>query len=125
MRLLIHGNQALERFPYELLEDFIKEYYPSINTIVHNGCYEVISQIADNFRLKNNIILKKPSFSDAQAIFVQNIAMLENCDTVLVIWDGGSQNVRTVIKNAKRMNKPVKVYSTQTGVFSDEILTTL
>lgn len=123
MRLFIHGDSSLVFFPKDLIEDFIKEFFPNTDTILHTGEFPVISELASEKSFKEIVFRKEkgsfPSKHEPQLILERNLRILSSCDAVLIIWNTKNRaSIKSILSNCRMNNKPHKVYSISQGSFS-------
>ena len=92
--------------------DNINEYLPKCSEIISGGakgvdaCAEIFAQ-----RNKIKLTLFKPEYNlfGRAAPIVRNKKIVEYSDYIIAFWDGESRGTRSVIKYAKKCNKPCKV----------------
>lgn len=110
MRVVIAGSRSIKS--YSLVCNAIYDSGFEITEIV-NGLAEGPDQLGgeygENHDLKINLYPADWKTHGKKAGFLRNEVMGNNCDAVVVIWDGVSNGSRSMIEIAKRKNLPLFV----------------
>ncbi len=111
MKLLIVGSRSIREFD---LEGYVP---PETEMIISGGAEGVdtlAEQYADRRRISKMILRPQYEKYGRGAPLKRNDAMVDECDRVLVIWDGVSKGTHHTIEYAKRKQKPIEVICIKT-----------
>lgn len=93
----------------------LEKYLPENVTEIISGGAKGIDSDAKEYALKNNIPITEflPEYSKfgKSAPLKRNLRIIEYADMVIAFWDGKSRGTEFVIKNCKKMNVEIKVYT--------------
>lgn len=93
----------------------ISKYIPEETTIIISGGAKGIDTLASEYAYINNIpiIIFKPEYSKYGkfAPLARNKLIVEEADFIVAIWDGQSRGTLFTINYAKKLGKPIKIYT--------------
>ncbi len=111
MKLAIVGGRTFN--DYSLLEKTFYNHFTKhgISEIViisggAKGADSLAFQFAENHRLEMRVYPAEWDKFGKSAGFIRNQTIVDNCDMVLVFWDGVSRGTADTIEKAKRAKKP-------------------
>ena len=104
MKLLVTGSRNITSF------DLTEYISPDVTTVISCGDEGVdllAVKYADSRGIPKLIFKEIEKESEAQLRY-DDIVMM--CDSVLIIWDGQSQDVIPIIRSVNKHTKPVKIF---------------
>ena len=106
MKLLIAGSRKIKEFD-------LSPYVPKNTTLIISGGADGIDtlaeQYADTHNISKLILLPEWSVYGKTAALVRNKKMIDEAESVLVIWDGHSKGSKFTISYAKKQDKELRV----------------
>lgn len=114
IHIIIGDAKGIDKIVQEKLSR--DEYYNVTVYTIYNKPRNITSQ---NFNVKQ-INYDKNLKSERAKQKYKDTAMAEDCDYMLIIWDGKSKGSYTNLLNALHMNKPFKVFYTKANRFLKE-----
>lgn len=118
MKLIIAGSRDLsEEWIYKQLKIqvfLLQDRYGKLTRILSGGARGV-DRLAERFAQENHIqFVEYPamweSFPGKSAGFLRNVALAEDGDRLLAIWDGKSRGTKHMIDTMTNKQKPVTVF---------------
>lgn len=107
MKIAVIGSRNC---PYIDLEDYIT----TLPDVIVSGGAKGVDTYAREFALKHDIefIEFKPDYKKygRRAPLVRNKQIVDECDSLIAIWDGYSTGTKHAIRYANKMNKPVTIF---------------
>lgn len=93
----------------------IDKYIPAHATTIISGGARGVDTLAEAYADKHNLvkIIFKPEYDKygKSAPIVRNRLIVENADMVVAIWDGHSRGTKFTIDYARKLNKPIRVFT--------------
>ena len=106
MKLLIAGSRSITDYD---LSPHIPENTTMILTGGAHGIDELAERYADEHRLSKTVLRPQYKLYGRAAPIKRNDILVENCDRVLIIWDGVSRGTKHTADYAAKIGKPVEV----------------
>ena len=110
MKLLIAGSRSITEYD---LAPHIPEDTELILSGGARGVDEIAERYADSRKISKLILRPQYSRYGRAAPIKRNDILVENCDRVLIIWDGVSKGTKHTIDYAVKIGKPVDVITVQ------------
>ncbi|MBR3681521.1 MAG: hypothetical protein IKL79_05915 [Clostridia bacterium] len=112
MKLLIAGSRSITDFD-------LSPYIPrDTDTVISGGASGVDSlaeKYADLHKLSKYILRPRYEFYKRSAPLKRNDEMVEMADAALIIWDGSSRGSEYMLKQAKKLGKPITLIKREEG----------
>ncbi len=106
MKLLIVGSRSIKNFD-------LSAHIPNDVDMIISGGAQGIDSLAEEYADRRNIskLILRPDYKKFAkgAPLVRNKRMVEETDSVLVIWDGSSRGTLFTIEYARKLGKPTTV----------------
>lgn len=120
MKIAIMGSRSIndKDLVYGVLDDNIKEGNGIPNITVLGGGADGCDHLIKDWALDNmlDFVLFEPYHRldpkakfDPRFFFIRNKAVVRNADTVVVLWDGVSTDIKHVIDYAEKLNKETTI----------------
>ncbi len=97
-----------------LVVDDMQKYLPEGVTEIVSGGADGIDTCAREYAVKHNIRLTEflPEYNlyGRAAPIKRNIKIIDHADLVIALWDGCSKGTEFVIRNCRKIGKPIVVY---------------
>ena len=110
MRTIICGSRTITN--RKLLQHCILKLGYDITTVLC-GNAKGVDTMGKEYGIDNHIPVElyPADWSKGKwAGFERNITMVNNCDSVLAIWDGKSNGTKHTIEYARKLGKPCRVF---------------
>ena len=104
MKLLITGSRNITNFD---LSGYISDDVKAIISFNNKGIDRIAAEYADYYGIPKLIFDPDCEKSESRKNYDEIIMM---CDSVLIIWDGKSQDVIPTIRCVNKHTKPVKIF---------------
>jgi len=110
MKFAVVGSRTIT--DYKIVKNILDEH--NISTIISGGA-KGIDQLAERYANEKNlekiIYLAKWDEFGRGAGMVRNTEIIKDADEVVAIWDGTSKGTENSINLAKKLNKPLYLYT--------------
>lgn len=110
MKFAVVGSRTIT--DYKIVKNILDEH--NISTIVSGGAKgidQLAERYADEKNLEKIIYLAKWNEFGRGAGMVRNAEIIADADEVIAVWDGTSKGTEHSINLAKKMNKPLYLYT--------------
>lgn len=114
LKIGIVGSRTFEE--YTAMSNYIKEKInlDDYNTVVSGGAVGA-DNLAERFARDNSLamVVHYPEWNrfGNNAGFIRNSKIVEESDVIFAFWDGRSRGTHDTIDKAKRMGKPIHIFT--------------
>ena len=106
MKLLIAGSICIDNY------NFTNHVGDNVDLIINGGADgfdKTVNAFADEHGLSKLILRPNHKQYGDDALYYRDKQMVEICDSILLIWNGKSQEIINIINFATKLEKPIKV----------------
>lgn len=121
MNLLVTGN-AIDNFPIDVLEEFVKEFLPVkaskiINILNGPTTTALAARLGIQHVFYKTENEKYPELKLKDLMNMRNSKIAKDIDFALIIWNGKSHNLKLLINYIKAAGKRIMIYNVKEGHF--------